>query len=235
LGVKRKILVVDDDRKTVDLVRLYLEKDGYHVLCAYDGQQALELARARRPDLLVLDVMLPRLDGLDLCRILRAESELPVILLTARTTEDDKLLGLDLGADDYVTKPFSPRELLARIRAVLRRAGMEAAADEPEEAHFGRLVVNFPGREVRLDGRVVRLTPKEYRLLEILIKEPKRAFTRLELLERAFGYDYEGLERTVDVHLMNLRRKIESDPAQPIYIQTVYGVGYKFGEAEPHA
>jgi DNA-binding response OmpR family regulator len=235
LGVKRKILVVDDDRKTVDLVRLYLEKDGYHVLCAYDGQQALELARARRPDLLVLDVMLPRLDGLDLCRILRAESELPVILLTARTTEDDKLLGLDLGADDYVTKPFSPRELLARIRAVLRRAGTEAAAGEPEEARFGRLVVNFPGREVRLDGRVVRLTPKEYRLLEILIKEPKRAFTRLELLERAFGYDYEGLERTVDVHLMNLRRKIEPDPAQPIYIQTVYGVGYKFGEAEPHA
>jgi DNA-binding response OmpR family regulator len=178
--------------------------------------------------------MLPRLDGLDLCRILRAESELPVILLTARTTEDDKLLGLDLGADDYVTKPFSPRELLARIRAVLRRAGPEAGAAEPEEARFGRLAVNFPGREVRLDGQVVRLTPKEYRLLEILIKDPKRAFTRLELVERAFGYDYEGLERTVDVHLMNLRRKIEPDPAQPIYIHTVYGVGYKFGEADSH-
>jgi DNA-binding response OmpR family regulator len=216
-------------------VRLYLEKDGYHVLCAYDGQQALELTRARRPDLLVLDVMLPRLDGLDLCRMVRTESEIPVILLTARTTENDKLLGLELGADDYVTKPFSPRELLARIRAVLRRSGGEAGAGDPDEARFGQLVVNFPGREVRLGGQVVRLTPREYRLLEILIKEPKRAFTRLELLERAFGYDYEGLERTVDVHLMNLRRKIEPDPARPIYIQTVYGVGYKFGEAQTNA
>jgi len=179
-------------------------------------------------------VMLPRLDGLDLCRLLRAEAATPIILLTARTTEDDKLLGLDLGADDYVTKPFSPRELLARIRAVLRRAGLENGPPEPAEARYGPLLVNFPGREVRLSGQVVRLTPKEYRLLEILIKEPHRAFTRLELLERAFGYDYEGLERTVDVHLMNLRRKIEADPARPQFVQTVYGVGYKFGEAAAH-
>jgi DNA-binding response OmpR family regulator len=231
--VKHKILVVDDDRKTVDLVRLYLEKDGYHVLLAYDGQTALELARHKRPDLLVLDVMLPKLDGLDLCRVLRAETHLPIILLTARTTEEDKLIGLDLGADDYITKPFSPRELLARIRAVLRRAGLDSGTPEPAEARYGALVINFPGREVRLAGQIVRLTPKEYRLLEILIKEPQRAFTRLELLERAFGYDYEGLERTIDVHLMNLRRKIEADPARPIFVQTVYGVGYKFGAAEP--
>ena len=229
----RKVLVVDDDRKTVDLVRLYLEKDGYHVLAAYDGQTALQLARHRQPDLLVLDVMLPRVDGLDLCRILRAESTLPIILLTARSTEDDKLLGLDLGADDYVTKPFSPRELLARIRAVLRRAGAEngaVAATEPAELRCGDLHVNFLGREVRMAGQLVRLTPKEFRLLEILMKEPQRAFSRLELVERAFGYDYQGLERTVDVHLMNLRRKIERDPAQPRYILTVYGVGYRFGE-----
>ena len=225
--MKRKILVVDDDRKTVDLVRLYLEKDDYQVLTAYDGQAALELARQNRPDLLVLDVMLPKLDGLDLCRVLRAEAPTPIILLTARTSEDDKLLGLDLGADDYVTKPFSPRELLARIRAVLRRAGLESAAPEPTEARRGPLLVNFLGREVRLNGAVVRLTPKEYRLLEILIKEPQRAFTRLELLERAFGYDYDGLERTVDVHLMNLRRKIEADPRAPIFLQTVRGVGYR--------
>src|SRR5690349_19813979 len=172
--------------------------------------------------------MLPKLDGLDLCRVLRAETPVPIILLTARTTEEDKLIGLDLGADDYVTKPFSPRELLARIRAVLRRAGLEGAAGEPAEARYGPLAVNFPGREVRVGGQVVRLTPKEYRLLEILIKEPHRAFTRLELLERAFGFDYEGLERTVDVHLMNLRRKIEADPARPQFVQTVYGVGYKF-------
>jgi DNA-binding response OmpR family regulator len=234
----RKILVVDDDRKTVDIVRMYLEKDGYQVLAAYDGQSALEMARHRQPDLLVLDLMLPRVDGLDICRILRAESKMPIILLTARTTEDDKLLGLDLGADDYVTKPFSPRELLARVRAVLRRAGLEAnggAGAEPVELRAGDLLVNFLGREVRVGGQVVRLTPKEYRLLEILIKEPRRAFSRLELLERAFGYDYAGLERTVDVHLMNLRRKIESDPAQPRYIQTVYGVGYKFGENQDAA
>ena len=231
--MSRKILVVDDDRKTVDLVRLYLEKDGYQVLPAYDGQQALELARHKSPDLLVLDLMLPKIDGLDLCRILRAETRVPIILLTARTTEDDKLLGLDLGADDYITKPFSPRELLARVRAVLRRAAPEAPA-EPSEARCGNLSIHFPSREVRLRGLPVRLTPKEYRLLEILVKEPNRVFTRLELLERAFGFDYEGLERTIDVHLMNLRRKIESDPAQPVYVRTVYGMGYKFGATASH-
>jgi DNA-binding response OmpR family regulator len=229
-----KILVVDDDKKTVDLVRLYLEKDGYRVLCAYDGQQALELARHKQPDLLVVDLMLPKVDGLDLCRILRAETNVPIILLTARTTEDDKLLGLDLGADDYVTKPFSPRELLARIRAVLRRAGAEAAPAEPGTARYRELAVNFGARAVHIGGKPVRLTPKEYKLLEILMRKPNRAFTRLELLEGAFGFDYEGLERTVDVHLMNLRRKIEPDPAQPVYILTVYGVGYKFGEASIH-
>ncbi len=229
--MNRKVLVVDDDKKTVDLVRLYLEKDGYQVLSAYDGQQALELARHKRPDLVVLDLMLPTVDGLDLCRILRAETQMPIILLTARTTETDKLLGLDLGADDYVTKPFSPRELLARVRAVLRRTAPESAPAEPAEVRFGELSINFPSRQVRLRGQVVRLTPKEYRLLEIMVKEPNRVFTRLELLERAFGFDYEGLERTVDVHLMNLRHKIETDPAQPLYIQTVYGMGYKFGEA----
>ena len=228
------MLVVDDDKKTVDLVRLYLEKDGYQVLLAYDGQQALELARHRQPDLLVLDLMLPKIDGLDLCRILRAETKVPIILLTARTSEDDKLLGLDLGADDYVTKPFSPRELLARVRAVLRRAAPDEAPSEPTEMSFGELTMNFPARQVRLRGQVVRLTPKEYRLLEIMAREPNRAFTRLELLERAFGYDYEGLERTVDVHLMNLRRKIEIDPAQPVYVRTVYGTGYKFGEDDEH-
>jgi DNA-binding response OmpR family regulator len=234
----RKVLLVDDDRKTVDLVRLYLEKDGYQVLVAYDGQTALDLARHRQPDLLVLDLMLPRVGGLEICRVLRAETPMPIILLTARTTEDDKLSGLDLGADDYVTKPFSPRELLARIRAVLRRAGLALAASseaEPAELSSGDLRVNFLGREVRVSGQLVRLTPKEFRLLEILIKEPQRAFSRLELLERAFGYDYEGLERTVDVHLMNLRRKIEPDPAQPRYIHTVYGVGYKFAEVSDAA
>jgi DNA-binding response OmpR family regulator len=227
--MKRKILVVDDDRKTADLIRLYLERDGYGVLMAYDGRQALDLVRQRQPDLIVLDLMLPAVDGMDVCRILRAESTIPIIMLTAKTTEEDKLLGLDLGADDYITKPFSPREVVARVRAVLRRAG--ATRDQgPSEVRFGELVVDFLSHEVRRGGVPLHLTPKEFKLLETLVREPGRAFSRLALLERVFGLDYEGLERTVDVHIMNLRKKIEPDPARPTYIQTVYGVGYKFAE-----
>jgi len=227
--MSRKILVVDDDRKTVDLLRLYLEKDGYQVLAAHDGRQALDLTRQRRPDLIVLDLMLPNVDGLDVCRILRAETATPIIMLTARTTEDDKLLGLDLGADDYITKPFSPREVVARVRVVLRRVGAERE-QEPATIHFRQLAVDFVGHSARLRGEPLRLTPKEFKLLETLIKQPGRAWSRLDLLEQVFGFDYEGLERTVDVHVMNLRRKIEHDPARPEYIQTVYGVGYKFAE-----
>ena len=226
---KRKILVVDDDHKIVDIVRLYLEKDGYRVLVAYDGLEALELARQKRPDLIVLDLMLPGMDGLDVCRILRTESEVPIIMLTARTTEEDKLVGLELGADDYVTKPFSPRELVARVRTILRRAGKESPQG-PEELRFADLLIDRRRHEVRLRGEVVPLTPTEFRLLEVLAEEPGRAFTRLELLDRVFGYDFEGFERTVDVHVKNLRKKIEPDPKQPTYIKTVYGVGYKFGE-----
>jgi DNA-binding response OmpR family regulator len=228
----RKILVVDDDKKTVDLIRMYLEKDGYRVWVAYDGRQALEQARQRRPDLVVLDLMLPEVDGLDVCRILRAESKTPVIMLTARTTEEDKLLGLDLGADDYVSKPFSPRELLARVRAVLRRAG-EQQEKGPPELHFGDLTVDLIRHVVKIHGEPATLTPTEFKLLEILVKEPGRAFSRLDLVDRVLGFDYEGLERTVDTHVLNLRKKIEPDPSQPIYIQTVYGVGYKLNESLP--
>jgi DNA-binding response OmpR family regulator len=227
--MNRRILIVDDDRKTSELIRLYLERDGYQALLAHDGRQALELARQKHPDLIVLDLMLPTVDGLDVCRILRAESRTPIIMLTARTTEDDKLLGLDLGADDYVTKPFSPRELLARVRAVLRRAA-EGHEQTPTAVRVGELAVDFAGHSARLGGTQLRLTPKEFKLLETLVREPGRAFSRLELLERVFGYDYEGLERTVDVHMMNLRKKIERDPTQPVYILTVYGVGYKFAD-----
>jgi len=227
---KTKILVVDDDRKIVDLVRAYLERDGYRVSAAYDGLQALELARQARPGLVVLDLMLPGMDGLDVCRILRDEgNKVPIIMLTAKTTEGDKLIGLDLGADDYVTKPFSPRELLARVRAVLRRVS-EKEGERPSEMHFGDLVVDFVGHEVRLRGQLAQLTPTEFKLLEVLIREPGRAFSRLELLDQAFGYDFEGFERTIDVHVMNLRRKIEPDHKNPTYIKTVYGVGYKFAE-----
>jgi len=226
---KCKVLVVDDDRHIVDLVRLYLERDGYQVLVAYDGLEALRLARQKRPDLIVLDLLLPEVDGLDVCRILQAESRVPIIMLTAKTTEEDKLIGLEMGADDYVTKPFSPRELVARVRAVLRRVGQEAPQG-PQEIRFADLVIDRRSHQVRVRGEVVPLTPTEFRLLEVLAAEPGRAFTRLELLDRVFGYDFEGFERTIDVHIKNLRKKIEPDPSQPTYVQTVYGVGYKFSE-----
>ncbi len=226
---KFKVLVVDDDRNIVDLVRLYLERDGYQVFVAYDGLEALRLARQRRPDLIVLDLLLPEVDGLDVCRILRTESKVPIIMLTAKSTEEDKLIGLELGADDYITKPFSPRELVARVRAVLRRVGQEIPQGPPE-LRFADLVIDRRSHEVRVRGEVVPLTPTEFRLLEVLAEEPGRAFTRLELLDRVFGYDFEGFERTVDVHIKNLRKKIEPDPRQPTYVQTVYGVGYKFSE-----
>jgi len=226
--VGRNILIVDDDEKIVDLVQTYLKKDDYRVLTAYNGLRALELARQKRPDLIVLDLMLPGMDGLDVCRVLRAEGHnMPIIILTAKTTEEDKLVGLDLGADDYVTKPFSPRELLARIRAALRRVG-EQQRQGPSVIHFGDLEVDFVRHETRVRGKLANLTPREFKLLEVLIKEPGRAFTRLDLLDRVFGFDYEGLERTVDVHVMNLRKKIESDHKRPRYVQTVYGVGYRF-------
>jgi DNA-binding response OmpR family regulator len=224
--MKRTILVVDDDKKTVDLIRLYLEREQHQVLVAYDGREALEIARQRSPCLIILDWMLPRVDGLDICRILRAESAVPIIMLTARSTEEDKLLGLDLGADDYVTKPFSPRELVARVRVVLRRSAPKDEAVPP--LCIGELAVDFAAHEVRRGGELLRLTPKEFKLLETLAREPGRAFSRGELVDRVFGLGYEGFERTVDVHLMNLRKKIETDPNHPLYLLTVYGVGYKF-------
>lgn len=223
-----KVLVVDDDRKTVELARLYLEKNGYKVLMASTGTDALDVARNKQPDLIVLDLMLPGLDGLDICRILRSEgNKVPIIMLTARTLDDDKLAALDLGADDYVTKPFSPRELVARVRAVLRRVanGMEQG---PGKVDCGHLVVDFVRHDVCLQGKSIAVTPTEFKLLEVLVKEPGRAFSRLELLDRVFGVDYDGMERTIDVHVMNLRKKIEQDPASPRYVVTVAGVGYRF-------
>jgi DNA-binding response OmpR family regulator len=227
------ILVVDDDPKTVELIKLYLEREGYRALTAYDGRRALELARQQQPDLIVLDLMLPHVDGLDVCRILRTESAVPLIMLTARTTEQDQLLGLDLGADDYVTKPFSPRALMARVRAVLRRSKPETVPAAPATLVYRDLTLNFLSRDVRRAGQPLHLTPKEFGLLDVMAREPGRAFARAELLERVFGGDYVGTDRTVDVHVMNLRRKIEPDPAQPIYVLTVYGYGYKFAEETP--
>jgi len=229
----KRVLVVDDDVKTVELVKLYLNRDGYKVLTAYNGTDALRLAREGHPDLIVLDLMLPGIDGLHVCRTIRNESDVPIIMLTAKTTEDDRLTGLDLGADDYLTKPFSPKELAARVRAVLRRLPGETIQRGPVELRHGKLTVNFPKHEASLDGRPLNLSPIEFKLLAALVREPERVFSRAELIEKALGYDFEGFDRTIDVHILNLRRKLEPDPNHPRYIRTVYGVGYKFvGGAE---
>jgi two-component system alkaline phosphatase synthesis response regulator PhoP len=221
----KKILVVDDDVKTVELVKLYLERDGYQVLIAYDGIEALRLARESSPDLIVLDLMLPDIDGLEVCRVLRNESDVPIIMLTARTTDQDKLTGLGLGADDYVTKPFSPKVLVARVWAVLRRLPGERG---PEEIKHGELSMNFTKHEALFAGKPLNLTTVEFKLLGVLAREPGKAFSRARLIEEALGYDFEGFDRTIDVHILNLRRKLEPDPSHPRYIKTVYGIGYKF-------
>jgi two-component system alkaline phosphatase synthesis response regulator PhoP len=223
----KKVLVVDDDVKTVELVKLYLNRDGYRVLTAYDGAEALRLAREGYPDLIVLDLMLPGIDGLEICRTLRGESDVPIIMLTAKTTDQDKLIGLDLGADDYVTKPFSPRELAARVRVVLRRLPGERG---PDEIKRGELTVNFLRHEASLAGRSLNLTTVEFKLLGVLAKEPGRVFSRVQLIDEALGYDFEGFDRTIDVHILNLRRKLEPDPSHPKYLKTVYGAGYKLSE-----
>lgn len=233
MAEQQHILVVDDDPKTVEFVRLRLERDGFRVSSAADGERALALIKREAPDLVVLDLMLPRIEGFDLCHIVRSELNLavPIIMLSARSTEADKLTGLELGADDYLTKPFSPRELSARISAVLRRSVRQSPATQPR-LYSGGLAVDPRSFEATLDGTPLRLTPTELTLLATLMAEPARAFTRAQLLDRAFGYAYDGLERTVDVHITNLRKKIERNPAQPRYVLTVYGVGYRFAGEE---
>lgn len=222
----QKILVVDDDVKIVNLVKLYLEQERYQVFTAYDGLQALEIARQKQPDLIILDLMLPKVDGLDVLRLLTQEGGPPIIMLTARRAEDDKLIGLELGADDYVTKPFSPRELVARVRVVLRRL-QKAQSTQPEQVQLGELVVDYVRREARRENRVLPLTPAEFNLLAFMARNPGRVYSRQNLLDELFGYDAASLERTIDTHIMNLRRKIEPDPTHPIYVQTVYGQGYR--------
>ena len=222
------VLVVEDDRPTAHLIELYLKRDGYRVLVRHDGREGLETARSESPDLIILDIMLPGLDGIELCRKLRLQTTTPIIFLTARSTERDKLHGLDLGGDDYVTKPFSPGELAARVRAVLRRVPSVEHPSGPTERSFGDLTINFTTRAVRVSSRKVDLTPAEYRLLCTLINEPGRCYTRAMLIDLAFGPDYDGLERSVDVHVKNLRRKLEPAGGTPLYIQTVFGVGYRF-------
>ncbi|MBN1122106.1 MAG: response regulator transcription factor [Anaerolineae bacterium] len=224
-----RVLVVDDDREIVRLVQGYLEKAGYQVLCAYDGEEALHILKAEKPDLLLLDLMLPNRDGWEITRIIRADpvlSEIPLIMLTARIDDIDKILGLELGADDYITKPFNPREVAARVNALLRRVS-PGGFGAVTVFRAGDLCMDPARHEVTLDGRVLDLTPTEFNLLRAMLENPGYAFTRSELIQRGLGYEYEGMERTLDSHIKNLRQKLGDDPKKPRYIETVYGVGYK--------
>ena len=228
----RKVLVVEDDAHVVRLVRLYLEQDGHEVVSAGDGLSGLRLARESEPDLVVLDLMLPKLDGISVCRILREESDVPIVMLTARAEVSQRLEGLDMGADDYVTKPFSPRELAARVRAVLRRTAREKAETGPSTLTCNGLKVSLLSRKVWVEGSEVAVTPTEFRILAMFMKEPGRTFTRDQIIDRVFGYDFDGYDRTIDVHISNLRKRISDGRSEKgtRRIQTVYGAGYRFGD-----
>jgi two-component system, OmpR family, alkaline phosphatase synthesis response regulator PhoP len=224
-----KILVVDDEPEIVRVLRGYLERAGYQVLAAYDGSEALRRARQEAPDLIILDLMLPGMDGMDVCRAVRQSSDVPIIMVTARVEETDRVLGLELGADDYVIKPFSPREVVARVRAVLRRY-RRAATDNDEVLVVDDLRLDVGRHTVVRGNDAADLTPSEFEILRTLMQAPGRVFTRLQLLEAAQGDAYEGYDRTIDTHIKNLRRKIEPSSCSPTYILTVHGVGYKIRE-----
>lgn len=224
--MSQTILVVDDEPEIVRLVRSYLEKDGYRVVTAYNGEDALYTARHEKPDLVVLDVLMPKMDGLAFTRRIRRESDVPIIMLTARAEETDRIVGLELGADDYVTKPFSPRELVARVRAVLRRV-RPSDEQEPPVLRVGPLTLDRSTHTVTVDGELVDLTPTEFDVLSVLMGRPGRVYGRSEILEAVQGVAFEAYERTVDAHIKNLRQKIEVDPASPHYIHTVRGAGYR--------
>jgi DNA-binding response OmpR family regulator len=223
----KKILVVDDKPELRTLLKSYLTEEDFEVVVAKDGQEAMYVARYEKPDLIVLDLMMPEMSGYDFMRLYGREADTPIIILTAKLEENDKVLGLELGADDYVTKPFSPRELTARVRAVLRRLE-KGSANEQEVLRQGEITLDRAGRTAAVSGQTVDLTPSEFDLLFSLMSAPGRVFSRLELLDRLQGVAYEGYERTIDVHIRNLRTKIEPDPSKPTYIETVYGAGYRF-------
>jgi DNA-binding response OmpR family regulator len=226
----KKILVVDDKTELRNLLKSYLTQEGFEVMTANDGQEALFVARHEKPNLIILDLMMPEMGGYEFMRAYNREADTPVVILTAKIDENDKVLGLELGADDYVTKPFSPRELTARVRAVLRR--VEKQASSQEILRMGAIELDWSGRTTTVNGQTVELTPSEFALLGALMASPGRVFSRLELLDRLQGTAYEGYERTIDVHVRNLRAKIEPDASNPQYIETVYGAGYRFRSKE---
>ncbi len=221
------VLIVEDDPHTVEVVRLYLRRDGHTVLTASNGKDGLRMAQESAPDLVVLDLMLPGKGGLEVCRELRKESDVPIVMLTARAEEEDRVAGFELGADDYVTKPFSPRELAARIRAVLRRTAQDREEDSPSGLTYREITLDTQRRVVSVGQTSLNLTPTEYRLLAMFLREPGRTFTRDEIISRVFGYDFDGFDRTVDSHVSGLRRKLDAAAKDRRYIQTVYGVGYR--------
>jgi len=226
----KKILVVDDEPKIIQLTQDYLENAGFSVISAGDGERALSIIQVEKPDLVVLDLGLPGMDGLDVCRSIRKTSNLPIIMLTARDEETDKLVGLELGADDYITKPFSPKELVARVRSVLRRS--ELAQEEREVIRVGDVTLDLPRMQVTVGDEEIELTATEFQLLQALASQPGRIFTRSQLLNAVHGVAIESYERAIDAHIKNIRRKLEPIPHEPRYIQTIYGVGYRFsGEA----
>jgi two-component system OmpR family response regulator len=224
----KKILVVDDEKRIVEIVKAYLERDGYQVAVAYDGKSALDLAQKECPDLIVLDLMLPEISGWDVCRTLRKESDVPIIMLTARDDTTDKIVGLEIGADDYVTKPFDPKEVVSRVRAVLRR--YEGKPVSSNIIRIGDLDIDVDRRTVHRGGVNIELTSTEFDLLRVLADSPGRVYTRMQLLDTTQGQAYEGYERTIDSHIKNLRKKIEPDPNHPKYVITVHGAGYKVME-----
>jgi DNA-binding response OmpR family regulator len=224
----KKILVVDDEPKIIQLTQDYLENAGFSVMNAGNGERALTVIQVEKPDLVVLDLGLPGMDGLDVCRSIRKTSNLPIIMLTARDEETDKLIGLELGADDYITKPFSPKELVARVRSVLRRS--ELAQEEREVIRVGDVTLDLPRMRVIVGGEEIELTATEFQLLQTLASQPGRIFTRAQLLNAVHGVAIESYERAIDAHIKNIRRKLEPVPREPRYIQTVYGVGYRFSD-----
>jgi len=227
----KRIVVIDDEQSVREVVQAYLEKDGYHVFVAENGTEGLALAERMNPALIVLDLMLPDVSGEEICSEIRSRSDVPILMLTAKASEEERVAGLVSGADDYLIKPFSPRELVARVKAVLRRTqGVETPLVETLSFDGGRLEIDTVQHVVKRDGAAVELTPNEYKLLVTLARYPGRAYSRFELINRVQGYDYEGYERTIDVHVKNLRKKIEPDPAHPRYVETVMGVGYKLAK-----
>jgi DNA-binding response OmpR family regulator len=220
------VLIVDDDVKLVQLLRTYFDKDGFLSYTANNGLDALQIVREKKPDIMVLDLMLPGLDGWDVCRKIRHDNDIPIIMLTARDEESDRLIGLEIGADDYVTKPFSPKEVVVRAKVILRRTHKNVVRQEAITR--GSLVIDLERHQVLQAGQAVELTPTEFKLLELLAANAGKVFSRLQLVEQTQGYSFEGYERTIDAHVKNLRRKLEMNPKEPQYILTVYGMGYKF-------